>query len=252
MKKNIIFQNNDINEIKSFDNNIPYEYQKYYLIKENSVYKFIISKESNNIIIRCKNYENKFNINILSKITKNNFHNINKAYEYIIDIFEKNKVIIKDININNEIKLLINNNIEKETEIILIYKKNNKSLIKNKLNNYEIKNEINYLKEEIKLLRKEIKNLNSDLNPKNIKYVKNIINDSFAFDILENFSVFKSIDNILYLIYTNLNKSIISYNLINNKKINEIKNAHNEFITSFRHYLDIINKRDLIINIRNE
>ena len=31
-----------------------------------------------------------------------------------------------------------------------------------------------------------------------------------------NFSVFKSINNIIYLIYANKKKSIVSYNLINN------------------------------------
>ena len=254
MNNNINLQKNNINEIKLFDKNFIYEYQRYYLIKENMVYKFIILKESNNIIIRCKNYVNQFNINQLSKLINQNFHNINEAYEFITNIFENNKIIINDINTNNKIKLLINNNnIEKEQEIILIYKNNNKRLIYNKLNNDEIKNEINYLKEEILTLKKEIKNIknkNNFLNPKNIKYVKNIINDSYAIGGLDNtFSVFKSINNILYLIYANRNKSIISYDLINNKIITKIKNAHNEFITNFRHYLDIINKRDLIISI---
>ena len=46
----------------------------------------------------------------------------------------------------------------------------------------------------------------------------------------------------------------ISYNLIDNKKIIviEIKNAHHQSITNFRHYLDEIYKRDLIISISCE
>ena len=67
--------------------------------------------------------------------------------------------------------------------------------------------------------------------------------------IANTFSIFKSINDILYLIYSNKNKSIISYDLIQNKKINEIKNAHNEYITNFRYYLDKINLRDLILSI---
>ena len=49
--------------------------------------------------------------------------------------------------------------------------------------------------------------------------------------------MFKSINtfDILYLIYTNENKSILFFDLINNKKIIEIKNAHNKFITNFRY-----------------
>ena len=57
---------------------------------------------------------------------------------------------------------------------------------------------------------------------------------------------------IFYIIYTNENRSIISYDLINNKKINEIKNAHSELITNLRHYSDKINKRDLIISISSK
>ena len=64
-----------------------------------------------------------------------------------------------------------------------------------------------------------------------------------------SFTVFKSINEILYLIYANENKSIICFNLIENKKINEIKNAHEQYITNFRYFLDKINKRDLIISI---
>jgi len=36
---------------------------------------------------------------------------------------------------------------------------------------------------------------------------------------------------------------------MNNKKKCEIKNAHKQYITNFRHYLDNINKNDLIISI---
>ena len=61
--------------------------------------------------------------------------------------------------------------------------------------------------------------------------------------------VFLNLLMIIYLIYSNHYKSIISYNLTNNTKINEIKNAHNDFINNFRHYLDNINNRDLIISL---
>jgi len=88
-------------------------------------------------------------------------------------------------------------------------------------------------------------------NNSNIQFLINeIINDSYTDIWLDNtFCVFKSINDLIYLIYTNENNSIISYNLITNKKINEIKNSHNEYITNFRHCLDINNKRDLIISI---
>ena len=86
---------------------------------------------------------------------------------------------------------------------------------------------------------------------KSIK-INNIIeiNDAFSLCSLDNiFSVFNSINNILYLIYSKENKSIIIFDIINKVKICEIKNAHNKAITNFRHYLDKKNKRDLVMSI---
>ena len=95
-----------------------------------------------------------------------------------------------------------------------------------------------------------MKNVNIyNSNPKNITYSNNITKDSFTIGILDNtFIIFESFDKLLYLIYSK-RKSIISYDLINNKKINEIRNAHKEDISNFRHFSDKINKRILIISI---
>ncbi len=86
--------------------------------------------------------------------------------------------------------------------------------------------------------------------PKNIKFVANLTEDSMAEEFLDNtFNVFKSTNNILCLVYTNSFNSIICYNLIDKKKINEIKNAHQYHISNFRYFLDKENKRDLILSI---
>ena len=66
------------------------------------------------------------------------------------------------------------------------------------------------------------------------------------------FIVFTSLESITALIYANINLSIISYNLNDNKRIIEIKKAHKTEISNFRHYLDKNNKRDLIISISAE
>ena len=105
-----------------------------------------------------------------------------------------------------------------------------------------------------KNIKKEKKkeNKNFENNNKNIKFIKNIVNDSYTYDSYNNsFLIFNSINNILYLIYANKNISIISYNLISNQKINEIKKAHRSSITSLRYHLDNTNKRDLIISLSN-
>ena len=95
---------------------------------------------------------------------------------------------------------------------------------------------------------KEINKINS--NPIDIKFLTNLTEDSYAGNYLDHtFNVFKSFDDVLYLIYSNKYNSIISYNLIDNKKINEIKNAHYSRISNFRYFLDKTNKRDLILSV---
>lgn len=73
--------------------------------------------------------------------------------------------------------------------------------------------------------------------------------DSYAYREKNSFIICQSLDGIIYLIYATKNKSIISYNILNSQKINEIKNAHREKITTFKYFLDNQNKRDLIISI---
>jgi len=114
---------------------------------------------------------------------------------------------------------------------------------------------------EKNLLNREGHNNNNNSNMKNSKLIQNktnikskkVVYDSFSCSFLDNiFTSFKSIGNIFYLIYANKNKSIVSYNIIDNKKINEIKNAHKNYITNFRYYFDKSNKRDLIMSISDK
>ena len=89
-------------------------------------------------------------------------------------------------------------------------------------------------------------------NSKNTFKINNVkeITDSFSLCSLDNiFIVFKSINNIFYLIYATKNNSIFLYELLADIKICEIKKAHKEYISNFRHHLDKINKRDLMISI---
>ena len=148
MNSNLIIPNkSNLNEDNKFEN--LFDYEEYYLIREKVVYKLIIGKRSNDIIIKCKNYELSLNNNDLSKLTKTIINTVDDAFLFIINIFEENKVIIKDININKNITLLLNiyiYNKPKDIEIILLYNKTNKDLIINELNNNYIllKNEFIY------------------------------------------------------------------------------------------------------------
>ena len=98
--------------------------------------------------------------------------------------------------------------------------------------------------------------INADLNQnnilvsKNIRLLKEITKDSYSDYTLDNtFTIFTSINDIFYLVYANRKRSIIFYNMIDNIKVNEIKNAHKRDITSFRYYLDKVNKIDLLLSI---
>ena len=115
----------------------------------------------------------------------------------------------------------------------------------------EKQNKFNSLiNDSIMKIDEDIQKNNDKINPNDIKLFTIITKDSYADYILDNtFALFTSINDIIYLVYSNSKKSIISYNLLDNKKINEIKNAHARDITNFRYFFDKINKRDLMISI---
>jgi len=92
--------------------------------------------------------------------------------------------------------------------------------------------------------------MNFHLNNKTNENLEKLTNDCYSMWDLDNtFTIVKLNNDLLYLIYATTKLSIISYDLINNKKISEIKNAHNNYITNFRYYLNEINKMDLIMSI---
>ena len=86
----------------------------------------------------------------------------------------------------------------------------------------------------------------------NIEYIEDIVNDIYCLQDKDNvFSVFYSVRDILSLVYSTIEHSIILFDIINKIKIVEIKNAHNAYIIEFRHFLDETdkyNKRDLILS----
>ena len=74
------------------------------------------------------------------------------------------------------------------------------------------------------------------LNTEYIIFFRDLTIDSYSSAYSANaFSVFKSINNVLNLIYTISNNWIISFDIIRNEKINEIKNVYTKNITNFSH-----------------
>jgi len=255
------------------------EYKEYHLTRENISYKILIGKNENNIIISCNNYHINLKNNDFQILAKCESKTIDNAYEYIINMFENNNVFIKEIITNKMIKLFLKEN---ETEIILVYNEVNKALIINEISkeNEILKKNINDLNNKIKLLEKENNQLKLNSNkslslnknlkttneinfniikdnecnsPVYIQFMEDLTTDSYSHYALDNtFLVFKSINNILNLIYATKLNSIICYNLINNIKISEIKKAHNSYITNFRHYFDKKHNVDIIMSISSD
>ena len=114
----------------------------------------------------------------------------------------------------------------------------------------KLKNEVKELKNTKELNEKILNSGKEVSNPENIQFSRNLTKDAFSYYSFDNtFDLFKSIDNIIYMIYTNKNRSIISYNVLSNEIINQVKKSHNEYISNFKHYLDKINRRDLLISV---
>lgn len=84
-----------------------------------------------------------------------------------------------------------------------------------------------------------------------IKFLFDITTDSYNNQYLDNtFIIFQSKNsNILYLIYSSNNQTIISYNLNSFSIINKIKKAHNKDIINFSHHYSKEEKKDLVMNI---
>ena len=233
-------------------NQTDIEYEEYYLNKSNIIYKIIVGKNKDSIFIKNKKYLLDFNNKELSLLINTTFNTMDIAYEYIINLFEENNVFIEKIIKNKEMKLKLKIDNERDKELILSYNNENKNnLIINEI--IQLKNEINLLKEENKTLKNELNKLKKsedNNNPKDLKLVSSVINDSYDHYGLNNaFIVFKTINEIFYIIYSTKNKSFICYNLNVNKKEKVINNYHNNIITNFRHFFDKEEKRDLIMSI---
>ena len=173
--------------------------------------------------------------------------------------FGQNKIVNKSNNkkLNNKNIKVISNTVNEKDNFLNKKRKNINKLLNNDLNEESLKlekkvkqkNKLNYIEGDNQKKREKIKFDDSQ----SIQILKDLTNDSYInIDLDNTFCTFKSIYDIFYLVYSNKNKSIIFYNLIDFKKINEIKKAHNKYIINFRHYLDKINKRDLMISISKD
>ncbi len=77
-----------------------------------------------------------------------------------------------------------------------------------------------------------------------------LITDAFDRPKSNNlFTVFKSFENYLVLIYCDYENRMISYDLERFKVFNKVDNKHSEMVQCIKHFKDEKNKKDLIISI---
>ena len=245
------------NTINDIDNNREQlkEYlffQNYDLIKDNFIYNVEIRKTEKGILIKSRKYSIVINHYFLPLLKCNTME---EAFNFIANLFEENKVIIKEIIIKEKIMIELTIHDFNLELALFYYEKEILRSSKDYLLNEVIKliNEVKSLKEENNNLKTEInklKKFHDEKSPQNLQLLSNVTYDSFAQDNSDNsFTVFNSLNDSLIMVYSNIQKSIITYNLNTQRKITEIKNAHNSYITNFRYYLDEINKRDIIMSL---
>ena len=204
------------------------DYREFYLMNKNTIIKVNIGRKEKSIIIKSTNYVISCNSKELSTLFGSNFKSNDTAYQFIIDSFEENKFVVKHIIINKELQLIYKKNDKNKEEniaISLIYNPDNKDFNYIELNNQyihikkqfaELKKENLQLKEELNLLKSYYKNE----TPKDIHVISDLTEDAYSDDISDNtLTVFKSIQDIFYLIYSNKKKSIICHNLIEQKRL---------------------------------
>ena len=229
-------------------------YEEFYLLDDNKIiYKIILAQKESGIIIKSNKYYISFNLTDILSIIPINFETIFDIYKFFLDLFKQNKVSIKNIKIEIEIKLEAYIKVNEENKTIIIILKYNKDNT-NDFNYMELYNQNISLNLEIIKLKKEMNQIKQiyqeNKGPQNLTELSQITKDSYSDDVSDNtFTVFKSIQDYIYLIYSTKNKSIICYDLIEQKKLIEIKNSHQDFITNFRHFLDKKNKRDILMTI---
>jgi len=257
-------------------------YKELNIFEGKSTYKVILRHSSKSIKINIESYQIKLYLNELQNLINNKIDSLEKFFSFFLNLFEKDKVYIKEIELDKKIKLVFKLNFElpniedDEMELILIHKYENKDYIINILNktNLQLKKNISALTDQNMELKQKVSNLKSNNNykiinktcsfslinselayysPLYLRFHKNISTDSYAHFALDNtFIIVNSISNVNYIIYSSKSKSIISQNIVNLQIISEIKNAHENYITNFKHFLDEENRRDIIMSISAE
>ena len=250
--------NNNKNEEKLLDINQLSKIisiEDYPIQQDGIIYKLVIKEYENIINIKYNKYELDLNLNDFNSITKNSYRTIKDIFIYLSLLFQNHNVAIKSILESNYFVIsYYDQEANKDIDLKLIYnEKNSSSAFSELINNYNsILSGYQSLKDEIDQIKKNnsIKNELAYNTPKNMQFSSDIVKDSFAgYSYEDSFIVFKSVDNILQLVYATKEKSIISYDLDSKRNIAKKFKAHKNFITNFKFIYDRENNKDIVMSI---
>ena len=200
-----------------------FEYQEFFLMNNNSINKIIICQTNQEIIIKSNNYEVKLNQHNIENLMQTKFESIEKVYNFFLNLFQLNSIMIKEIIINKSMTLTFIQN-GKIKEIILLYNSNSKNIT-----HYELNSEFKNLFNDIAQIKNEVhemsKIINSNQNKKEDNEQDGFYISKSDFQILKNFLV----DNLLLLIDNQINKQ---ENIIKEKekKINEYQDIAKQLL----------------------
>ena len=187
------------------------------------------SNNMNHNLINNLTYKNKIDNN---KLYENDY---NQIRESPFNIEKKNVEIEPSDNKYKEVSSFIENKKEKDI-------KNENQKEKEKEKNNDKSDNLNNKKEEAK-------ENNMDIIP-NINFNKIIVEDAYCSTEIDNsFDVFNSINNNSYIIYATENKSIICYNLSNNKREIEKKKTHSGYISNIKYYYNKYENNEIIMSL---
>jgi len=200
-----------------------FEYQEFFLTNNNSIIKIIICKTNQEIIIKSNNYEVKLNQHLIENLIQTKFESIEKVYNFFLNLFQLNSIMIKEVIINKSMTLTFIQN-GKIKEIILLYNSDSKNIT-----HYELNSEFKNLFNDIAQIKNDIhemsKIINSNQNKKEDNEQDGFYISKSDFQILKNFLV----DNLLSLIDNQINKQ---ENIIKEKekKINEYQDIAKQLL----------------------
>ena len=156
-----------------------FEYQEFFIFHNNSIVKFTICKTNQEILIKSNKYEAKFTHLSFENLTGVKFDNIEKEYNYFLNLFQQSSVLIKDITVNKSMTLSFIQN-GKMRDIILLYNNENKSIF-----HYELIFEFRNLMSDIAQIKKDVHDIHNAIhnnNNINENQKKNIDNKNNIFD----------------------------------------------------------------------